>query len=112
MIKLMDLIKEELSYFFKLEFTPIGKMLYDRLMNDQEIPADYHLYSKDEQVITDMGFYIDEDYGVENKFNSLETFAIENANVEYKKEYKNGKREVLRKINKAIERGWVKVVPY
>jgi len=110
MIKLIDLLNE--FQYSQLELTPTGELLLNYLNSDVESdkPENYHLSSRDEQILMDMGMYIDELYG-ENRFTNLDMFALDIASGEYQ-DPQFGKNEVIKKINRAIQKGWVKIIPY
>jgi len=110
MIKLADLLKE--SPYSQLELTPMGKLLLNYINSDVESdkPENYHLSSRDEQILMDMGMYIDGLYG-ENRFTNLDIFALDIASGEYQ-DPQLGKNEIVKKINRAIQKGWIKVISY
>jgi len=115
--QLKFLIKEEIRKILKenntysqLEFTAKGQLLSDFLNDDSGKNEDYHLNTRDENIIQDMGMYIEEMYG-DNKFTSLDVFALDIASQEYQDPQK-GAINVLRKIKTAINKGWVSVVSY
>ena len=110
MIKLIDLLNE--FQYSQLELTPMGELLLNYLNSDVESDKseNYHLSSRDEQILMDMGMYIDELYG-ENRFTNLDMFALDIASGEYQ-DPQFGKNEVIKKINRAIQKGWVKIIPY
>ncbi len=110
MIKLIDLLNE--SQYSQLELTPMGELLLNYLNSDVESdkPENYHLSSRDEQILMDMGMYIDGLYG-DNKFSNLDIFALDIASGEYQ-DPQLGRQKVLNKINTVIKKGWVKIVPY
>ena len=116
--QLKQIIKEEIqnilneSQYSQLELTPMGKLLLNYLNSDVESdkPENYHLSSRDEQILMDMGMYIDGLYG-DNKFSNLDIFALDIASGEYQ-DPQFGKNEIIKKINRAIQKGWVKTVPY
>ena len=110
MIKLIDLLNE--FQYSQLELTPTGELLLNYLNSDvaSDKPENYHLSSRDEQILMDMGMYIDELYG-ENRFTNLDMFALDIASGEYQ-DPQFGKNEVIKKINRAIQKGWVKIIPY
>jgi hypothetical protein len=58
----------------------------------------------------DMGMYIDGLYG-KNRFTNLDIFALDIASEEYQNP-EFGRSEIIKKINIAIKKGWVKIVPY
>lgn len=110
MQKLAGIIKENTNN--QLELTPIGELILNYLNSDVESdkPENYHLSSRDEQILMDMGMYIDGLYG-DNKFSNLDIFALDIASGEYQ-DPQFGKNEIIKKINRAIQKGWVKIVPY
>jgi hypothetical protein len=100
------------SQYSQLELTPIGELLLNYLNSDVESnkPENYHLSSRDEQILMDIGMYIDGLYG-DNRFSNLDLFALDIASGEYQ-DPQFGKSEIVKKINRAIQKGWVKIVPY
>ena len=102
----------ESSQYSQLKLTPMGELLLNYLNSDVENdkPENYHLSSRDEQILMDMGMYVDELYG-DNKFTNLDIFALDIASGEYL-DPQRGKNEIIKKINKAIQKGWVEIVPY
>lgn len=115
--ELKQIIKEEIhkllnedSGYKMLKFTAKGKLLNDFINDDSKKAEEYHLNTRDENIIQDMGMYINEMYG-DNKFTSLEIFALDIAGHEYQNP-ELGKSKILRKIKMAINKGWVEVVPY
>jgi len=116
--ELKQLIKEEISkvlnefQYNQLELTPMGELLLNYLNSDVESdkPENYHLSSRDEQILMDMGMYIDGLYG-ENRFTNLDIFDLAIASGEYQ-DPQFGKNEIIKKINRAIQKGWVKIIPY
>jgi len=116
--ELQQIIKEEISkvlnesQYNQLELTSTGKLLLNYLNSDVENdkPENYHLSSRDEQILMDMGMYIDGLYG-DNKFSNLDIFALDIASGEYQ-DPQFGKNEIIKKINRAIQKGWVKIIPY
>ena len=117
--ELKQLIKEEISkilnesQYNQLELTPMGELLLNYLNSDVESnkPENYHLSSKDEQILMDMGMYTTDGLYVDNKFTNLDIFALDIASGEYQ-DPQLGKQKVLNKINRAIQKGWIKIVPY
>jgi len=116
--KLKQLIREEIknilneSLYSQLELTPMGELLLNSINNDVESdkPENYHLSSRDEQLIMDIQMYIDGLYG-DNKFTNLDVFALDIASAEYI-DPEFGRPKIVRKINRAIQKGWAKIVPY
>jgi hypothetical protein len=116
--ELQQIIKEEISkvlnesQYNQLELTSTGELLLNYLNSDVESdkPENYHLSSRDEQILMDMGMYIDGLYG-DNKFSNLDIFALDIASGEYQ-DPQFGKNEIIKKINRAIQKGWVKIIPY
>ena len=116
--ELKQLIKEEIgkilneSQYNQLELTLMGELLLNYLNSDVESnkPENYYLSSKDEQILMDMGMYIDGLYG-ENRFTNRDIFALDIASGEYQ-DPQFGKNEVIKKINRAIQKGWIKIIPY
>jgi hypothetical protein len=116
--ELRQIIKEEISkvlneqQYSQLQLTQMGELLLNYLNSDVESdkPENYHLSSRDEQILMDMGMYIDDLYG-ENRFINLDMFALDIASGEYQ-DPQFGKNEVVKKINRAIQKGWIKIVPY
>lgn len=100
----------ESNTYSQLEFTAKGQLLSNFLNSDSGKNEDYHLNTRDENIIQDIGMYIDELYG-DNKFTSLDVFALDIASQEYQDPQK-GAINVLRKIKTAINKGWISVVPY
>jgi hypothetical protein len=90
----------------------MGELLLNYLNSDVESnkPENYHLSSKNEQILMDMGMYVDGTYGI-NRFTSLDIFALDIASEEYQNP-EVGRKEIISKINTAIKKGWVKIVPY
>ena len=76
MQELAGIIKENTNN--QLELTPIGELILNYLNSDVESdkPENYHLSSRDEQILMDMGMYIDGLYG-DNKFSNLDIFALD-----------------------------------
>ena len=76
MIKLIDLLNE--SQYSQLELTPMGELLLNYLNSDVESdkPENYHLSSRDEQMLMDMGMYITDGLYADNKFTNLDIFAL------------------------------------
>ena len=117
-LEVKQIIKEEIykiineSQYNQLELTSMGGLLLNYLNSDVESdkPENYHLSSRDEQILMDMGMYIDGLYG-DNKFSNLDIFALDIASGEYQ-DPQFGKNEIIKKINKAIQKGWVKIIPY
>ena len=116
--ELRQIIKEEIqkilneSQYSQLELTPMGELLLNFINNDIESdkPENYHLSSRDEQILMDMGMYIDGLYG-KNRFTNLDIFALDIASEEYQ-DPEFGRSKIVKKINDAIKKGWVKIVPY
>jgi len=114
--ELRQIIKEEISkvlneqQYSQLQLTQMGELLLNYLNSDVESdkPENYHLSSRDEQILMDMGMYIDDLYG-ENRFINLDMFALDIASGEYQ-DPQFGKNEVVKKINRAIQKGWIKIV--
>jgi hypothetical protein len=111
MIKLIDLLNE--SQYSQLELTPMGELLLNYLNSDVESdkPENYHLSSRDEQILMDMGMYTTDGLYADNKFTNLDIFALDIASGEYQ-DPQLGRQKVLNKINTAIKKGWVKIIPY
>jgi len=111
MKKLIDLLNE--SQYSQLELTPVGELLLNYLNSDVESdkPENYHLSSRDEQILMDMGMYVTDGLYADNKFTNLDIFALDIASGEYQ-DPQLGRQKVLNKINTAIKKGWVKIVPY
>ena len=111
MIKLIDLLNE--SQYSQLELTSMGELLLNYLNSDVESdkPENYHLSSRDEQILMDMGMYTTDGLYADNKFTNLDIFALDIASGEYQ-DPQLGRQKVLNKINTAIKKGWVKIVPY
>ena len=116
--ELQQIIREELgkilyeSQYSQLELTPMGELLLNFINNDIESdkPENYHLSSRDEQILMDVQMYIDGLYG-DNKFTNLDIFALDIASEEYQ-DPEFGRSKIVKKINAAIKKGWVKIVPY
>lgn len=90
----------------KLQFTEKGNLLFNNIkFNNND---DYYKYNKNKQILMDMEMYIDEIY-TENKFLNLDEFSLSIAFNEYQ-DPQIGKKEISLKINKAINKGWVKII--
>lgn len=117
--ELKQLIKEEISkilnesQYNQLELTSTGELLLNYLNSDVESdkPENYHLSSRDEQILMDMGMYVTDGLYADNKFTNLDVFALDIASGEYQ-DPQLGRQKVLNKINRAIQKGWVKIIPY
>lgn len=117
--ELRQIIKEEIqkvlneTQYNQLELTSKGKLLLNFLNSDIESnkPENYHLSSRDEQILMDMGMYITDGLYGDNKFTNLEMFALDIASAEYQ-DPESGRLKIIKKIKRAIEQGWVKIVPY
>ena len=117
--ELRQLIREEISkvlnetQYNQLELTPTGELLLNYLNSDVESdkPENYHLSSRDEQILMDMGMYVTDGLYADNKFTNLDVFALDIASGEYQ-DPQLGRQKVLNKINRAIRKGWIKIVPY
>ena len=117
--KLQQIIKEEIQkvlneqQYYQLELTQMGELLLNYLNSDVESdkPENYHLSSRDEQILMDMGMYTTDGLYADNKFTNLDIFALDIASGEYQ-DPQLGRQKVLNKINTAIKKGWVKIVPY
>jgi hypothetical protein len=95
----------------KLQLTKLGEVELDRINELIIQDVDYHDLSKEDQLIADIGMYVDEAYG-ENQFNSLEEFIAEAMSVEFVPEYITEKRIKRRvnKIKKAIKENICEIV--
>lgn len=58
-----------------------------------------------------MGMYVTDGLYADNKFTNLDIFALDIASGEYQ-DPQLGRQKVLNKINRAIQKGWIKIVPY
>jgi hypothetical protein len=95
----------------KLQLTQLGEEKLDKITDLIIQDVDYHDLSKEDQLIADIGMYVDEAYG-ENQFNSLEEFIAEAMSVEFVPEYITEKRIKRRvnKIKKAIKENICEIV--
>ena len=114
---LKQIVQEEIfkalnenSGYKQLKLTAKGELLLGFVNDDSGKNIDYHINTNEENLIQDIGMYIDELYG-DNKFTDLEIFAIDIASQEYQ-DIERGKISILRNIKIAINKGWVEIVPY
>ena len=87
----------------KIEFTKIGLKELNRVQNKFEDVDDYYGLTENEQHIMDMMLYVEEGYG-ENEFETLNEFANEVAEIEYKDPIE-GVILIVNKITTMINQG-------